>query len=234
MASPNSDKISGKSLAGIALLEHVPARMIADLETRCQWLEFKQDDDVIDLKDTTTDVYFVIRGKLRVMNYVKEDQQIALAEIETGETFGELSAIDLMVRSARVTALEPCLLASISGEDFRKLLHECPEASMDLLKRLTGLIRTLSTRVITMGSMSLHQRVYYELLRLSEPSTAEDGSWIIANAPNHSEIASWVGGEKQTVADAIGSLAREGVIERKHKNLIIWDHARLQRLVNQQ
>lgn len=234
MADSNIKLDSAKSLSGITLLEHVPANKVASLEKRCQWLEFAQDDDVIDLKDTTTDVYFIIRGKLRVMNYVKEDQQIALAEIESGETFGELSAIDQMVRSARVTALEPCLLASISGDEFRDLLLECPEASMALLKRLTGLIRTLSTRVITMGSMTLHQRVYYELLRLSEPSTSEDGSWIIANAPNHSEIASWVGGEKQTVADAIGGLAREGVIERKHKNLIIWDHARLQRLVNQQ
>ena len=32
---------------------------------------------------------------------------------------------------------------------------------------------------------------------------------------------------------AIGKLARDGVVERKHKSLLIRDHARLQRLANQ-
>ena len=52
------------------------------------------------------------------------------------------------------------------------------------------------------------------------------------NVPD-TELASWVGAEKQTVAEAIGTLARDGVIVRKHKNLHITDRARLQRLATQ-
>ena len=104
---------------------------------------------------------------------------------------------------------------------------------MTMLKRFTGLIRTLTARVSTLTTLSPHQRVYYELLRISEPHAAGDGSWMIANAPNHTKIAEAVGIDRQIVADAIGNLAREGVLERKHKNFIIKDHARLQRLINQ-
>ncbi len=79
--------------------------------------------------------------------------------------------------------------------------------------------------------MTHHQRIYFELLRLAEPDTGNPQAWIIRNSPQHAELAAWVGADKQTVADAIGNLARDGVIERKHKDLRIKDHARLKRLV---
>ena len=145
---------------------------------------------------------------------------------------GQLT-IDLKVRSARVTTLEPALLASLSSKDFRKLLLDCPGISLAMLKTFASFIRTLNTRITALSTMSPHQRIYQELLRISEPNTDGDGSWIIINAPHHSELASWVGAEKQTVAEAIGSLARDGVIERKHKDLHIKDRARLQRLASQ-
>ena len=56
---------------------------------------------------------------------------------------------------------------------------------------------------------------------------------MIQNVPHHSEIATWVGAEKQTVAEAIGGLARDGIIERKQGTLHIKDRARLQRLASQ-
>jgi len=110
---------------------------------------------------------------------------------------------------------------------------ECPETSLALLKRFAGFIRTLNTRLTTLSTLTPHQRIYYELLRICEPNTLGDGSWIIVNIPNHAEIASWVGTEKEIVAEAIGKLARDGVVERKHRSLVIRDHARLQRLAEQ-
>ena len=132
----------------------------------------------------------------------QEDRQVALAELGPGDSIGELSAIDLKVRSARVSATEHCLLASLSSKEFRTLLLDCPGISLALLKRFSGYIRTLNTRITALSTMSPHQRIYHELLRISEPNADGDGSWIIVNAPHHSEIAEWVGAEKQTVAEA--------------------------------
>jgi len=86
---------------------------------------------------------------------------------------------------------------------------------------------------LTLSTLSPHQRVYYELLRIAEPNTLGDGSWIVSNIPNHAAIADWIGADKEIVAQAIGKLARDGIVERKHKNLIIKDHPRLQRLADQ-
>jgi len=219
-----------RTLSGITLLQEAGPEMIATVEDQCDWLEFSTDDIVIDLKDTGTNVYFIVAGKLRVMDFLDEDKEVTLADLTPGDSFGEMAAIDSKKRSARVTALEPSLLASMDGKAFRRFLVECPEVSLVLLKRFAGFIRTLTTRVTNLSTMTPRQRVYFELLRISEPATSGDGSWVISQIPSHQEIASWVGAEKGIVADAIGNLAREGVVARRHKSLVIKDHTRLQLL----
>lgn len=222
-----------RSLTGIRLLTEASPIILSRMEEQVEWLEYDEGDIVVGQADTTTCVYFVVSGRLRAMDFLHENREVALAELSTGDAFGELSAIDSKKRSARVTAVEPTLLASMEGKDFRHYLIMCPEISLILLKRFAGLIRTLNTRVTNLSTMTPRQRVYFELLRISEPNTVGDGSWIIATIPAHAEIASWVGAEKGVVADAIGNLAREGVVERKHKSLVIKDHNRLQMLADQ-
>jgi len=227
-------KKSDHTLKHIGILAEAPPEKVKELEGRCEWLEFGADEIVVNLKDESTNVFFVVKGKLRAMDYLTdENNEVALAELDEGASFGELSAIDLKVRSARVTTIEPTLLASVSSKDFRKLLFDCPGISLSLLKTFAGFIRTLNTRITALSSLSPHQRIYQELLRISEPNTDGDGTWIIAKVPQHAELAIWVGAEKQTVAEAMGTLARDGVIERKHGTLRIRDRARLQRLASQ-
>ena len=229
----NTFDASERNLSGNKLLVEAKPKILAGIEKKCEWLEYSSGEVVIDLADNSTDVYFVVKGKLKAMDYLSDEHEVALAELNPGDSFGELSAIDLQVRSARVTAMEPALLASLPSEDFKKLLLACPGMALALLKRFAGFIRTLNTRITALSTLTPHQRIYYELLRISEPNTSGDGSWVIVNIPNHSEIATWIGAEKEIVADAIGKLARDGVVERKHKNLLIRDHSRLQRLANQ-
>lgn len=228
-SSPTSNT---RSLKNVELFADLSDEILARVETLCQWKEYAKHSVVVDLNDTGTDVYFVISGKARATVFLTEEIEISLADLVPGDTFGELSAVDLKMRSARITTLEPAMLAEVSSEDFRKILLDYPEISMALLRRFANLIRNLNTRVTVMSTMTPHQRVYNELLRLSEPDTQANGTWIIANAPNHSELSTWIGSDKQTVAAAIGNLARDGIIERKHRDLIIKDHHKLQRLTS--
>ena len=141
----------------------VPPKLMIEIETECEWLEYSAGEVIIDVTDKTTDVYFLVKGSLRVMNILAETQEVALAELQSGDCFGELSAIDSKNRSARVTAMERSIVASLPGKEFRRLLVVCPEMALALLKSMTSLIRTLSARVTSLSLMSPHQRVYFEL-----------------------------------------------------------------------
>ncbi|MBL4615593.1 MAG: Crp/Fnr family transcriptional regulator [Magnetovibrio sp.] len=221
-----------RKLDGIELLVEAPPEVVRDLESVCTWKRFGANQVIVDRGDQSTDVFFIVKGGVKVMDFLANDQEIALAELGEGSSFGEMSAIDASRRSARVSALEPSILAALPSKQFRRLLMDCPGISIMLLKRFAGLIRTLNNRVTSLSTLSPHQRVYYELLRMSEPNTQGDGTWLIHFLPKHEEIASWSGTSREDVAMAIGHLAREGIVGRKHKSLVIKDHGRLQLLVN--
>jgi len=220
------------TLAGIELLREASPEVVRHLEEECRWIKCETNQIIVDRDDETTEVFFIISGKVKVMDLLGKDQEIALAELGSGSTFGELSAIDQSRRSARVSAMETTTLGALPSQKFKALLMECPGISLMLLKRFAGLIRTLNNRITSLSTLSPHQRVYYELLRMSEPNPQGDGSWMIHLLPKHEEIASWSGTSRSDVAMAIGHLAREGIVGRKHKSLVIKDYNRLQMLLN--
>ena len=221
-----------RTLDGIELLSEAPPEVVRRLEQSCRWFVCDANQIIVDRNDESTEVFFITHGRVKVMDFLANDQEIALAELGAGTSFGELSAIDFSRRSARVSALEPTTLAALPSKEFRRLLMDCPGIAIMLLKRFAGLIRTLNNRVTSLSTLSPHQRVYYELLRMSEPNPQGDGSWLIHFLPKHEEIASWSGTSREDVAMAIGHLAREGIVGRKHKSLVIKDHGRLQMLVS--
>ncbi len=227
-----NDDGSAHTLAGIELLTEASPAAIAKLEKKCRWITFDTNQIVVDRDDDTTDVFFITKGKVKVMDFLADDQEIALAELSAGTSFGELSAMDSSKRSARVVALEETTVGLLPSDDFKHLLMDVPGIAIMLLKRFAGLIRTLNTRITALSTMTPHQRVYYELIRMSESNPQGDGTWLIHFLPKHEEIASWSGTSREDVAMAIGHLAREGIVGRKHKSLIIKDHDRLQMLLN--
>ena len=54
--------------------------------------------------------------------------------------------------------------------------------------------------------------------------------WIIVPLPNHNDIASWAGVDEVEVAAAIGTLAREKILERKNRSLLIHEREKIQSL----
>lgn len=229
--SNSQSQLDLRTLRHISLFAELSYDALTQVEALCRWEEYDAGKVVVDLNDTNADVYFVVSGKVRVTTFLTEDIQISLADLEPGDTFGELSAVDRKRRSARVSAITPSTLARISDQDFRQVLVSHPDIAMALLQRFGNLIRNLNMRMAVMGSMTPSQRVYHELIRLSEPDTQNNGNWIIASAPSHTELSSWSGSDKQTVAAAIGNLARDGVIERQNKDLVIKDYEKLQTLI---
>lgn len=220
------------TLEGIELLKEAPPDIVRKLADGCRWFVCEPNQIIVDRDDESTEVFFITQGHVKVMDFLNNDQEITLAELAAGTSFGELSAIDSSRRSARVVALESTTLAALPSRDFRRLLMDCPGIAIMLLKRFAGLIRTLNNRVTSLSTLSPHQRVYYELLRMSEPNPQGDGTWMIHYLPKHEDIASWSGTSREDVAMAIGHLAREGIVGRKHKSLVIKDHGRLQMLVD--
>ncbi len=214
----------------IRLFADLEPEVINDVERHCRWREYAANENILDRDSEGSDVFFVVRGSVLVVNYSLSGREIALARIGAGSYFGELAAIDGGPRSASVVTLEPSLVGAVEPKLFNKLVEKHRELAMRLLRRLARIIRTCDDRIMDLSTLGAHQRVYLELLRLAEPDPDDDGALLIASMPAQKEIASKASTTRETVTRAISQLVADSIAERSHKSLRFHDRTRLERL----
>ena len=99
-----------------------------------------------------------------------------------------------------------------------------------LLRRLSGSVRELTARLLELGASRVQGRVWAELVRLARSSGLEGKGARIERAPTHNEIASRVGTSREEVTREFSRLARQGLLERQGRALILHDVAALEPL----
>ena len=230
------DGMSAANLETLSSIDFFSSLSLAErkvLAKRCKYRHYVADQPIICYHEHTRDVFFVIKGRLQVTLYAISGKEVLFQTLDTGQMFGELSAIDGEPRSAAVTTLKETWLAFMTPEDFWYALRTYPVLTEVLLKQLSKLIRSLSTRVFEFSTLLVRDRLHIELLRLAETHRQGANTAVISPAPTHWEIASRIGTHREAVTRAIRSLKNNGLIERGEGKLIIKDVAQLKQLVKQ-
>ncbi len=222
------------TLSGIPLLRSLDDAARRSLEQRCRWQRYNAHDEIIGRESDSRDVYFVISGRVRVVNHSLSGREIAFHEMDAGDYFGELAAIDGRPRSATVVAVNASLLASVSPDTFMNLLHDHSEMAIEVLQELTQFVRASTDRIMELSTLGAHNRVHSEILREARGRTTEDGnSARISPIPVHADIASRVSTTRETVARVLSDLAKQGLVSREKNALVVTDLAQLEKIVNE-
>ncbi len=213
-----------RSLDKIPVLASLPEAVRRELEKRCVWKEYKTDEQIIDRESESRDVYFVVGGVVRIVNYSYSGREVSYDEIRAGGMFGELSAIDGKPRSASVVSIKRSLIASLAPEVFKKSMREHPEFAVSVIERLAAIIRFSNDRIMDLSTLGAYTRVYAEILRLARTLAKDDAdSALIDPLPVHSDLASRCGTTRETVARAVSDLIKKGVAEKQGSGLAIKD-----------
>ena len=217
-----------RSLAGFALFQGLEGESLRRIEDRCRWRRFRPGQTILDPGSTSSEVYFIADGSVRVVNFTLSGREIAFADIGAGEFFGELAVIDGLPRTAGVRAVSDCLIGVVPADAFVGLLRTHAEVAFRVLERLVYVIRVCDDRIMDFATLGAMQRVYAELLRIAVPDAAVPGMWVVRPCPTEREIASRAGTARETVARAIKQLRQVGLVRRKDRKLYILDRARLE------
>jgi CRP-like cAMP-binding protein len=220
-------------LSSVCLLGELNAERLTAVEQACRYKRFAAQEQIVDRDSATTDVFFVVRGSVRVVNYSILGREIAFDEVTAGNYFGELSALDGQPRSASVMALEDTLILALPRSLFLNLLSEHPNIALQVMMRLAKIVRTADERIMDLSTLAAHNRVHAELLRLARIHIVDGGSARIEPVPVHSDIASRVSTTRETVARVLNDLARSGIVERTKDALLIHNLGRLRNMVQE-
>lgn len=195
---------------------------------------YQPDQRIINLGEHTQDVFFVIKGKVRITTFTSGGKEVTFQDMKAGQMFGELSAIDGQARSTNAVALTESLLVVTPVESFFKILRDYPNVNELILRQLTGLIRKLGDRIVEFSALSVKSRIHAEILRLAKKNLVDDNSAEIIPAPTHLDIANRISTHREAVSRELSDLTKCGILKRSDGNLVIKDVAQLESLLDNQ
>jgi CRP/FNR family cyclic AMP-dependent transcriptional regulator len=228
MAEPGSEL-----LREIGLLKGLSASELDRVTRNCGWKTYAAQEQIIDRQSESTDVFFVVEGRVRVVNYSVSGREITLDDIAPGGHFGELAAIDGAPRSASVMALTPSKLATLSQERFLDLIKNNSGVAFTVMRDLAAIVRNSTERIMDLSTLAANNRVQADLLRLAAGNMIDNSRASISPIPIHGDVASRVSTTRETVARVMNDLARQGVVERKKDALVVNDVERLREMVEE-
>lgn len=216
-----------ETLALCEVFNSLPESVINRLDTQCIWRRFNAGTEILSHHDDTTDVYFVAAGTVRVVISSVRGRDTVFRNIDAGDYFGEIAAIDGKERSASIVAMTNVTIAKMPTHVFQDLAKQHGSVCYRILERAVQQIRYLSERINEFRTLDVRHRIFVELLRLSRPPAADDGESIISPPPTHQEIADRISTRREAVARELKQLERDGLLYRRRGALVITDYRKL-------
>jgi len=224
---------SSLALRTLPLLAGLSDARLEQLAQECQWHHLPAHQPLLLRSDPPRDVFFLLSGRLRVTSYSAGGRQVSFRDSVKGDWFGDMAAIDGEPRSADVVTLEPSTVASLGSAAFMALLREEPLVAEREMRHLATLVRQLSQRVIELSTLGVQNRLHAELLRMARTEGIVDNVARLDPAPIHEALASRISTNREQVTRELAHLAREGLVEKDGKTLVLRDVERLSRMVAQ-
>ena len=220
------------TLDRIDFLKPLDATARAATARLCRWRRFHAGEQILGQQGDTRDVCFVAQGRVRVVNHSAWGREISFDDIPEGGMVGEMAAIDGGPRSASVVALdEDTLIAFLAPRPFLDLVAGHPELALAVMRRLSGIARRATDRIMELSTLGANNRVHAELLRLARICRRPDNTAVIQPIPVHSDIAARVSTTRETVARVLGDLTRDGLLEKRGNALVVRNLAQLEQMV---
>jgi len=227
----NVIKISPASLSAIEAFHDLPSGDFDAISQLLKAKNYQANQHIITLGENTRDVFFIISGTVRITTFTSSGKEVSFRDMQAGQMFGELSAIDGQKRSTNVVALTDSVVASVHADIFFNLLSDYPQVNKFVLRQLTGLIRKLGDRIVEFSALSVKSRIHAELLRLARNNKLNDNTAEIIPAPTHQDIANRISTHREAVSREVSELNKKGIIKRNEGKLYIKDISKLEELL---
>jgi CRP-like cAMP-binding protein len=170
-------------------------------------------------------MFVLLEGSVKLVVCSRDGELIELHRHDAPAIFGELAILDGGLRSASAEATERSTLLVVTRPELLRLLRADDQVAEALLSTLGAMVRRTTRQISDLAFLSLQGRVAAKLLDL----TTEAGQTTTRRI-TQVELATMVGGARQTVNQALRSLESRGYIRAAGRTFEILDRDQLRRL----
>ncbi len=168
-------------------------------------------------------LFILAEGTVKLYVSSRHGGVVELVRHRPPAMFGEVALLDGGPRSASAQAVERSTVLVVTRAELLRLLQSEEKVATALLCSLGTIVRRTTRQVTDLVFLDLQGRLAGRLLEL-----AADGA--TTRCVTQVELATMVGGARQTVNQALRSLESRGFIRAAGRSFEILDRERLERL----
>jgi CRP/FNR family transcriptional regulator, cyclic AMP receptor protein len=174
-------------------------------------LEFKKNDNVFTQGDAADTVFYIQSGKVKLTVISKQDKEAVVGFLGPGQFFGEGCMNGHPLRIATTTALEHCVITSITKQAMKTTLHEQPLFSELFVAYLLTRNSRIEEDLIDQLFNSSERRLARMLLLLSHFGKEGSPQPIVPNISQET-LADMIGTTRSRVSHFMNKFRKLGLI----------------------
>ncbi len=178
--------------------------------------EYQKDEIIFRQGDESREVYFVLKGKVRIFKISPGGDETSIAIFSTNDVIGELAALDQQPRSATAKAITAASLLTMAESRFLDALQTMPRLSLGIARMLAQKLRWTSAYAESIAQFDAAGRLLHIILLHNERygEELEPGKRYQLNVGlNQSDLASMVGARREWVNRILSEWRRRGLLE---------------------
>src|ERR1700680_2177068 len=106
-----------------------PKKFLAKVGTGKQVLEFHKNQHVFEQGDVADTVFYIQKGRVKLTVLSEQGKEAVVAILDAGQFFGEGCLNGHKMRLSTTTAMEDCMITSITKAAMISALHDQPKFS---------------------------------------------------------------------------------------------------------
>ena len=217
-------------LARASLFREVPPDKLKVLADRAVTRRYRRGQLIFQQGDPAHSLFLVAEGAVKVFLTSPEGDSVILVTLSPGEAFGELALVDGNPRSASAEALHDTVALELGRTEFLTAMADEPGVAEAVIATLGSILRRLTEQAADLVFLDLHGRIAKLLLQMATDVGSGNSDGITLDLHlTQSEIASMVGGSRQSVNQVLRSFERRGYIDVQGKTIVVKEQEMLKR-----
>ncbi len=184
---------------------------------------YRKGETIYFTEDSANTMYLIAKGKVRILNYSEEGDEVVKAILGRGEMFGELALLGEDKRSEIAEAMEnETTVCPVKIEQVHDLMKDNRDFSFKIYKWIGTRIRKMERRIDNLVFKDVRSRLLDFIRELiTEKGTKKGDYLVVEHFYTHKNIANLIGTSRQTVTTTLNELRDEGLIDFDRRTITV-------------
>ncbi len=209
-------------LKQFVLFSQLEEKQLKEVDKLMNTKSFPEDYTIFFEGDKGENIYFLKKGKVKILKATASGKEQILEIIKPGNVFGEVVLFGFDEYPATTRTVNHVTVDILSRKKFKKHFNQNPDIAWGMLNVMAKKLYKSQHRIKNLGLRDTRGRVTSFIIDMAKEAKGNSFKNVPINI-SQQEIADYIGASRETVSRALNSLRKINLIDIKRNKLLVYD-----------